>query len=138
MKGNITITRPSYGSEKEVIKIQVRDKNSRIAFLECEITLENYAKLLTGLSEVELDMNVKGLEFVGKKRMMKKHKVLLPPFLQSTYCDKAAVLEWVKDLYEDGVNFVHGRLDSNDSITKDCECQYWVNFSTYFYEDTEK
>jgi len=68
MKGNITISRPSYGDGRKLITIQVKDRESVTRFLDIEMELDKFAELLTGLSEVEIDFKVRDLERVGKVR----------------------------------------------------------------------
>lgn len=66
MKGTITISRPSYGDGRQKISIQVKDVLSKTRFLEIEIDYDKFAQLITGLSELDCDLTVKGLQNVGK------------------------------------------------------------------------
>lgn len=52
MKGKLTISRPSYGDNREKINIVVRDQASRLKFLSIEIDYADFTKCITGLSEV--------------------------------------------------------------------------------------
>jgi hypothetical protein len=72
MKGNITISRPTYGDDRKLITIQVKDRESVTRFLDIEIEYDNFAQLITGLSEVEIDFTVRDLEHVGKVREVKE------------------------------------------------------------------
>lgn len=71
MKGNITISRPSYGDGRKIITIQVKDHDAVARFLDIEISYENFAQLITGLSEVDIDFTVRDLDHVGKTREIK-------------------------------------------------------------------
>jgi len=68
MKGNITISRPSYGDGRENIVISIRDRDSGERFCEVNIDYKSFTKLITGQSEIDCELNVKNLERVGKKR----------------------------------------------------------------------
>ena len=70
LKGNLTISRPNGGrsDENPCISIKVRDATSRIDFVTIEVPLANFAEALTGLSEVEARLTVRGLDNVGKVR----------------------------------------------------------------------
>ncbi|HAT1526563.1 TPA: hypothetical protein PC505_002452 [Morganella morganii] len=93
MKGKITITRPSYGDGREVINIQVRDGMSRIKFLEVEIDLADFSKVLTGLSETDCKLSVKGLDKVGKVKVVQVRQAICPGGLRR----KEELEQWLKE-----------------------------------------
>jgi hypothetical protein len=70
LKGNLTISRPSGGrhDDRACISITIRDATSRIDFATIEVPLALFAEALTGLSEVEGSLTVRGLRNVGKVR----------------------------------------------------------------------
>lgn len=134
LKGNMTISRPTYGCGKEKILITLKDKKSRTRFIEVEIGYTEFTQILTGLSEVEVDFSVKGLESVGKTKVVTRRKELVPECYTPYYCHIEEISEWLQDLYGDGTTFVNTYLGSKDSFTtKDGET--YVNFSTYVYEE---
>lgn len=65
MKGKITISRPNYSDCREVINITVQCVSSGIQFLDLEMTLKDFAKAITGQGYIPVEMEVRGLEFVG-------------------------------------------------------------------------
>ena len=67
-KAKLSISRPSYGDDRKKIKISIEDSDAIITFLDIEIDLADFAKCITGLGMVDCDMEVRGLENVGKKR----------------------------------------------------------------------
>lgn len=83
MKGSITISRPSYGDGRELIVVQIRDGDSGERFLDVEIGYNDYAKLITGQSEIPCDLKVRNLDHVGKVR---ETDTIEFPF-SSVYCD---------------------------------------------------
>ena len=70
LKGNLTISRPNGGRHDDgsCISIKIRVATSRIDFLTVEVPLASFAEALTGLSEVEAMLTVRGLGNVGKVR----------------------------------------------------------------------
>ena len=66
MDGKITISRRNYGCGKKVISIEVKDTSSRIRFLDIELSLEDFAECLMGLSEIDCSIKTRGLEHIGK------------------------------------------------------------------------
>jgi len=67
-KAKLTISRPSYGDGRKKITIRVEDDDAVIRFLDIEMDLADFAECITGLSYVNCEMEVRGLENVGKKR----------------------------------------------------------------------
>ncbi len=99
MKGKITISRPSYGDGRDVINIQVRDDVSRIKFLDVEIDCADFARALTGLSETNCELTVRGLKSVGKVKIVETRTALCPTGLSG----KESLSKWLEDnKQEDG------------------------------------
>lgn len=71
MKGNMSITR----NNRNEIKVEVMDDSSRNRFVTVSMSAEDLTMMLTGLSMVEVNFEVKGLENVGKKRLSEKRSV---------------------------------------------------------------
>ena len=78
MKGNIQITRPSYGTGKEAICIKMTDESSGIQFLELEIALSDFTKAVTGQGGVEVDFELRHVEKVGMVQQNKTEEVYVP------------------------------------------------------------
>lgn len=67
-EGKITISRTSSNVEGEFISIQIRDKNSTLGIVDVEMSLEDFALALTGVSRMPAQLKVAdSLENVGKK-----------------------------------------------------------------------
>lgn len=70
LKGNITISKV-HGPDGYYVELRVRDKLSLNTFIEVKMSLEDYARVITGLAEVPIEMSVKNLDSVGKKKESK-------------------------------------------------------------------
>lgn len=69
LEGKITISRPSSGQDRpEYVRIAIRDKTSRMEFLEVEVDMAEFALALTGLSEQDCVLKTRRLDTVGKVR----------------------------------------------------------------------
>jgi len=69
IKGKISIGKTSSNGENATpIKIELRDTDAVIEFAIIYLSLENYAQVITGLSHVECDIEVRDLDKVGKVR----------------------------------------------------------------------
>jgi hypothetical protein len=78
VKVKMTITRPSYGDNKQRISITVTDNASHIQFLDLEMKLDDFACMMTGLAHVEAIGEARGLENVGKTKESKELIFELP------------------------------------------------------------
>jgi len=67
MKGGITVSRLSNKGDTW-IEISIEDNTSGICFVEFSMSLDDFARAVTGCGGVPGDMFVRGLENVGKKR----------------------------------------------------------------------
>ncbi len=79
LKGQISISRYMNSREMErPISIRVTDETSRIEFLEINLSLEEFALVMTGLSGVNCELETRGLNFVGMKREVKEEWIAVP------------------------------------------------------------
>lgn len=106
LKGEIGMGRPS-GCDPECIRIEVRDQNSRISFLSIKIGLEDFARALTGQWAIPVDLEVQGLEYVGKVKETKPLVIEMPQdtWKEKELAEKLAIAQtdegWRPSLYFD-------------------------------------
>lgn len=125
MKGNISIGRDSRNS----INIEIQDEASRINFLKVKMTPEQFAMVLTGLSMVNVDFEVKGLSKVGLTKVIESRKVSCPI---SSY-DRKILSQWlVENCQEEGWK-IDTYLGSQRSITYENGITF-LNYKVYRYE----
>lgn len=95
-----------------MVNVSLRDEASGIQFVDMQMTMENYAQLVTGLSHVEIEGEVRGLENVGKRKIRESRSVVCP---LDTY-DKEKLREWLlANKAEDGWE-IEAYLGSQDSV----------------------
>ncbi|EMA4781886.1 hypothetical protein U3C50_001606 [Providencia rettgeri] len=132
MKGKLTISRPSYGDNREKINIVVRDQASRLKFLSIEIDYADFTKCITGLSEVSCDLTVNGLENVGKKKITENRSVICP--IRSY--EKGILRDWlINNKQEDGY-ILDPYLGSQSSI-KMCDEGTLLNYRVIKYVEVD-
>lgn len=87
MNGRLSISRDS----KDVIRIRVRDNVSRREFVELSLTPEQFAMVMTGLTETPCKMEVKNLDKVGLKKESFSEVVHVPDGVEGlgNYCHEA-------------------------------------------------
>ena len=91
MKGNITILVDGQGA-----RIEVEDESSGIRFLKINLSAEQFMACLGRLSMVKCDLELHGLNQIGKTLEVGKHEFKIPAELynrryeEPDYFDKAA------------------------------------------------
>lgn len=85
-KGNLSISRPSYGGfdDREFIEITFRDCSSGTEFVTARVKLDDFARALTGLGHLDMSFDFYP-ELVGKKY---EHKTEIVPRPDVGYNDK--------------------------------------------------
>lgn len=92
MKGSITIGRWHSGSGQG-ISVSVRDDISSTTFFSAELTLEDFALLITGRSDVDCEFILRP-DFVGKRYEIKSETIFVEsPHREFTAEEIRAILE---------------------------------------------
>jgi len=86
IKGEISLGRKGGGFfEQTPVCIELVDREARVRFLEVHLSLADFAEVLLGHSRVKCDVELRGLNLLGKKR---EHKTEFVPFLSSDYMER--------------------------------------------------
>lgn len=89
-EGRITLTR----NTQDIVTIRIQDDNSRQQITEVSMTLENFALLMTGLSEVECQHETaEDVSNIGKTKVIESRNIVAP-FLGY---GKEAYIEWLEN-----------------------------------------
>lgn len=129
--------RPPY----DTMNIVVEDKLSGIQFLEMELSMEQFGKLLSGGMSVPVKGEVVGLQNIGKKYEQKPGKISMPDAEYNAlvkgigYTGQRKILaEWLKaNAAEDGWH-ISTYLSSQYSIVNDYKTNtHTLNFHYYRY-----
>jgi len=79
IKGKITISRITSNSPRgSWVRISLEDENSHIHFVELDIDFKQFGMAITGQGSQPCDMELRGLESLGKKYENKMEFVLFP------------------------------------------------------------
>lgn len=118
LEGSATISKVTSNYCEDYIIITIKDKASRIG-LTCELSLENFAKCIMGLAQVDCKINKTNLENFGKKM---EHKTLEFKIPCSGSKQKENAIKKVSEICPDGWE-PDNYFNSQDSFfTKDGEC----------------
>ena len=110
MKAKVTISR---GSDDRV-RIRFRDVSSGVDFVTVSLSAEAFGFAVTGLSEQEGEMEVRGIQWVGKRCITERRSIECP---LDTY-NKEQLSEWLRcNAQEDGW-LLSSYLGSQSSITR--------------------
>jgi len=121
--GTVSIGRWSDGT----IRIEIRDELSRVKFVSATMSPEAFAHAVTGLAEQDAELEVHGLEYVGKRKVTEKRQIACPLEWRS----KDEYTQWlIQNAQEDGW-ILNTHLGSQDSVTsnedgKGCVLRYNV------------
>jgi len=119
IKGQITISRP-YGGSDSYINITIEDDTSNIEFVDLEIGLKEFAEALTGMSNQKCDIELRGLENLGKKH---EHDVIEFPMPE---------VEWGK---RDSVAFEEAKKHVPDGWEVS---SYFGSQTSFFFKEDKK
>lgn len=108
MKGTITISRDS----RDIVRVSIRDEESFIQFVEFKMNLESYALAISGLSEVHGEFGVRGLEHVGKRKVIERRAKECPI---NSY-DRKVLEQWLKENGQEEGWILDCYLGSQNSI----------------------
>jgi hypothetical protein len=78
LKGQLTIGRTRSSHGPDTIRVSIRDQMSIMEFASIELSLENFSKAITGLAGVDGELEIRGLDRVGKKHECKTEAVDVP------------------------------------------------------------
>lgn len=109
MKAKVSISRDS----SDRVNIRIQDCASRIQFVELSLSVEDYGYLITGLSNQEAEMEVRGLENVGKRSVTEPRVILCPVKSYS----KEVLQQWLLDYAQEEGWTIDTYLGSQGSIT---------------------
>lgn len=124
INARISISRNS----DDMVNVTLIDDASNIQFVDMSLSMVDYAKLITGLSHVEITGEVRGLEYVGKLRVREPRRVVCP---LDTY-DKSVLREWLLTTQNEEGWPIDAYLGSQSSITSH-EGQRVLNYAVYKY-----
>ena len=125
----LSINRPSNGG----ISIRIGDELSGIEFIDANISLEEFAEAVTGLACRPMTAEVRGLEFVGKKRVTENRSIVCP---LDTY-DKKVLEQWLVDNAQEEGWMVNTYLGRQSSVCRDEDGKIILNYSVTKYVDPE-
>lgn len=122
LEGKLTISKTN-GYNGQWIEISIRDENSGITFVEATLSLEDFAKAVTGQGALPTSFEVRNLRNVGLMCLTKplvfelKGKTNEYKAQAEARCDKEADPGWIADGYyrsqtsiqhRDGKTYAHG------------------------------
>jgi hypothetical protein len=110
MKAGVTISR---GSD-DMVRIRFRDESSGIEFASVALTLEKFAHAITGFAGCRGELEVHGLDWVGKQRVTEQRQIECP---LDSY-DREKLREWLENNAQEEGWILNSYLGSQDSISR--------------------
>lgn len=109
MEGKLTISRAS----NDRVYMRLVDEKAAVQFVSAELSLEDFARAVTGEAFILCVLAVKDLHKVGKRVLIKRETVTAP-LLQGTESYRA----WLQDNYDPNGWEIDDKLNSQGSIVK--------------------
>lgn len=126
-QGSITIGRVTSTHGDPYIQVSVQDETSRHHFIELTMSMEAFAMALTGMGAQPLTFDLRGVDYVGKRREIKDELVPRPPSVERTRQSEAAAIVLAPFETDGWV----GRADDLWNHHKAVGCQQRVLFTRY-------
>lgn len=130
INGNISCNRVS----DDTIRIEIEDNLSRQRFLYIKLSLEDFARMITGLSGIDFQGEVTNLNVVGKKKISEKRSAI---FTGNGFANRENMQQWLLDTQQEEGWTINPYLGSQRSMIFEND-QYTLHYSVYKYvEDTD-
>ena len=134
MDGKLTISRYNDFGNKDPIHITITDEKSGVSFCDIEMSLENFARAITGISLQKCNFSTHNLSKVGMKREIKSESVQTPDDFSSSNKD-----EKIKILKPYNIDGWQGSLSDlgNHHHYNYGNKSYTVSFTRWVEDNTE-
>lgn len=78
LEGTIRFARIQSNREDDYIQIEIDDEKSGIAFISVKMSMEQFGKVVAGVSNNKVKMEVRGLDNIGKRHERKPGRFIIP------------------------------------------------------------
>ena len=133
IEARVTISRRQGYENDGTITISLRDESSRIEFAEIEMTSDAFVSALTGAGMVAAKGVVRGLDRVGKTKVIEKRSVLYAGDKWDSAQEKS---QWLEAHCKEPGWYVNTYLGSQGTQTYG-EAGVTLHYSVYKFVDTE-
>lgn len=133
----VSSSRRGPDGEYGYINVRLVDPISGIEFVDMEVPFKEFGSLIVNGPGVEAPTELRGLEWIGKKRVTERRSVFCP--IPYSY-EKEEHQQWIKDNCQEDGWIVSSYLGNRDSVTydyKEREKGCTLHYSVYKYVDPE-
>lgn len=107
--GTLTISRDS----REIVQVRITDQLSGVRFAEIHMTLSDFALAVTGMAFVEGTLLYRGLDSVGKKKVIESREAMY----SGTSYDRAELESWLVENHQEAGWAIDPALRSQGSVS---------------------
>jgi hypothetical protein len=115
------------------VNIRIQDVNSRVEFVEVNLSLDQFALMITGLSYIKCTGSVKRLEVVGKTRITEKRSVL---YTGAGFASRENMQQWLLDTQQEEGWSIDNYLGSQRSVIYQ-NGHHTLHYCVYKYMEPE-
>jgi hypothetical protein len=118
---------------RDQVTIRIQDVNSHVEFVEVNLSLDQFALMITGLSHIECTGSVRKLEAVGKTKITEKRSVL---YTGEGFASRENMQQWLLDTQQEEGWSIDNYLGSQQSVIYQ-DGQHALNYYVYKYVEVE-
>lgn len=123
----LTIVRNS----NDEVTFEIVDRSSHLQFFSTKLSLEQFARLITGMTQHDIPATVRGLENVGKQQIVERRSVVCSdPSVR--YYHRNEVEKWLAENVQDEDGWCKScYLGSRDSIICNHDGTVTINYKVF-------
>lgn len=132
---SITISKLHHSFSEDSIQIELVCEKSYTHFCTIKMTLEDFAKAITGMGHIKVFADLRGLQYVGKRRIREERTVLYPFTSLSTH-KREEMEKWLEENCQEEGWILDSYLGSRSSISYAENVRFYnLHYSVYKYID---
>lgn len=115
MQQDINVELAIVRNSNDEVSFEIVDRSSHVQFFSAKLTLEQFARLVTGMTQHDIPATVRGLENVGKQQIVERRSVVCPD--TSARFSREKLEQWLAENVQDEDGWSKScYLGSRDSI----------------------
>lgn len=115
MRQEINIELTMVRNSNDEVTLEIVDRTSHVQFFSTKLSLEQFARLVTGMAQYDIPATVRGLENVGKQQIIERRSVVCPD--TSARFSREKLEQWLAENVQDEDGWSKScYLGSRDSI----------------------
>lgn len=130
MKQQVKVELTLVRNSNNEVTLELVDRASHIRFFETKLTLDQFARLITGMTQHDIPATVRGMENVGKQQIIERRSVVCPD--TSARFSREKLEQWLAENVQDEDGWYKScYLGSRDSIISNNDGTVTLTYKVY-------